>query len=204
MSKSLAGITFLSLFIFVNNLYATDGADGVDKSSDNKMFQNAVNTVAVPKVETANSAVYKLGKMLRCPVCQGQPIAESPSDMAQAMMTRIRDMKSAGKKDDEIIKYFVDRYGEWVLLKPKASGFNLLVWILPPIILIIGLLLVINFIRGKVDVDKNSSTAQNFKQNSKDLEKPTESSTNDKDDEYVKAVRDIVNQYSNFFGKIVR
>ena len=72
-----------------------------------------------------------LSDELRCPVCQGLSIHDSPSPLAQDMKNLIRTQVAAGATDDEVRQYFVSKYGEWVLLEPKASGFNLLVYVLP-------------------------------------------------------------------------
>ena len=104
---------------------------------------NADNQPAVYHEKTEDLA-YKIGSKMRCPVCQGMPIAESPAEMAVAMMKRVREMVDEGKEEPEIITYFTDRYGEWVLLQPKAEGINWLVWLLPPGALI-GIFLVAIF-----------------------------------------------------------
>jgi cytochrome c-type biogenesis protein CcmH len=74
---------------------------------------------------------------LRCPVCQGESIQESPAELAKQMRGLVRDQLASGKTPDEVKAYFVARYGEWILLEPKASGFNLLLYALP-IALVIG------------------------------------------------------------------
>jgi len=102
-----------------------------------------------PEVHFQNDEVFAIGEMLRCPVCQGMPIAESPSTMAQDMMKRVREMSAEGKSRDEILDYFVARYGEWVLLEPKHRGFGLLVWVLPPLGLVIGVVLALMWISGR-------------------------------------------------------
>jgi cytochrome c-type biogenesis protein CcmH len=81
--------------------------------------------------------VQKLGKELRCAVCQGLSIADSPSSMARAQLDKVRELVSQGRSDQEVHDYFVARYGEWVLLQPKAEGVNLLVW-LGPVALLLG------------------------------------------------------------------
>jgi cytochrome c-type biogenesis protein CcmH len=81
--------------------------------------------------------VQKLGKELRCAVCQGLSIADSPSSMARAQLDKVRELVSDGKSDQEIVDYFVARYGEWVLLAPPTHGWNWLVW-LGPIALVAG------------------------------------------------------------------
>jgi cytochrome c-type biogenesis protein CcmH len=56
------------------------------------------------------------------------------------MMAKVRSMHKDGKSEEAILKYFTDRYGDWVLLRPKATGFNWLVWGLPPFVLLLGVL----------------------------------------------------------------
>jgi cytochrome c-type biogenesis protein CcmH len=84
--------------------------------------------------------VQALGKQLRCPMCQGLSIADSGSSAARAQMDKVRELVAAGQSDQEIRSYFVARYGEWALLEPPAEGMNLLVWVLPGLLLLLGLL----------------------------------------------------------------
>lgn len=83
--------------------------------------------------------VQALGKQLRCPMCQGLSIADSGSSAARAQMDKVRELVAAGQSDREIRSYFVARYGEWALLEPPAEGMNLLVWLLPGVLLLLGL-----------------------------------------------------------------
>lgn len=80
----------------------------------------------------------RLASELRCPVCQGLSIHDSPSPLAQQMKDLIRTQVVEGRTDEEIRQYFVSKYGEWVLLEPKAQGFNLLVYLLPALALLGG------------------------------------------------------------------
>lgn len=80
----------------------------------------------------------RLAAELRCPVCQGLSIQDSPSPLAQQMKDLIRSQIVAGRTDEEIHQYFTSKYGEWVLLEPKAQGFNLLVYLLPALALLGG------------------------------------------------------------------
>ena len=96
--------------------------------------QQAGSEPLAPALETR---VQRLGKELRCAVCQGLSVADSPSSMARAQLDKIRELVSANKTDQEVRDYFVARYGEWVLLQPKAEGVNLLVW-LGPVALLVG------------------------------------------------------------------
>ncbi|KFE66677.1 cytochrome c-type biogenesis protein [Hyalangium minutum] len=87
--------------------------------------------------------VQKLGKALRCAVCQGVSIADSPASMARAQLDTVRELVAEGKTDEEIVEYFVERYGEWVLLEPPKHGFNWIVW-LGPLALVAGGLFIIS------------------------------------------------------------
>lgn len=98
--------------------------------------------------EVDESLALAIGRTLRCPVCQGMPISESPSDMAQAMMKRVRELQAEGKSREEIITYFTQRYGDWVLLEPRASGINWFLWLLPPFALLAGFLVLRSYARG--------------------------------------------------------
>ncbi|HEV7425131.1 MAG TPA: cytochrome c-type biogenesis protein [Thermoanaerobaculia bacterium] len=81
---------------------------------------------------------------LRCPVCQGLAIGDSPSIMASNMKAQVRELLERGYTEEQILSYFEKSYGQFVLLKPKFQGVNTLVWILPIAVLAIGFVLVIS------------------------------------------------------------
>lgn len=84
--------------------------------------------------------VLDIAKDLRCTVCQNQPVAESNADLARDMRTIIREQVRAGKSRDEIVKYFVDRYGDYVLMNPPKRGSGAIVWAGPlALIVVVGL-----------------------------------------------------------------
>ena len=93
--------------------------------------------------------VQALGKLLRCPMCQGLSIADSGSSAARAQMDRVRELVAEGKTDDEIRTYFVARYGEWALLEPAAHGANWLVWLLPGALLLVGAAVIARLLRRR-------------------------------------------------------
>lgn len=82
--------------------------------------------------------VREVSSQLRCVVCQGLSIQDSPSTLAQEMRGVVREQLAAGRSPDEVKEYFVDRYGEWVLLRPAPHGLNLLVYILPVAVILGG------------------------------------------------------------------
>ena len=91
--------------------------------------------------------VQALGKLLRCPMCQGLSSADSGSSAARAQMDRVRELVAEGKSDDEIRAYFVARYGEWALLEPAAHGLNWLVWLGPGALILLGFFVIARLMR---------------------------------------------------------
>jgi cytochrome c-type biogenesis protein CcmH len=84
---------------------------------------------------------------LRCPVCQGESIQDSPSELARQMRNLVRDQLRAGKSPSDVKAYFVSRYGEWILLQPRAAGFNLLIYVVPALAVVGGLALIVFAVR---------------------------------------------------------
>jgi cytochrome c-type biogenesis protein CcmH len=82
--------------------------------------------------------VREVSAELRCPVCQGLSLQDSPSELSQEMRDVVREQLQSGKSPDEVKAYFVEKYGEWILLEPKARGFNLVVYLLPAVAVLAG------------------------------------------------------------------
>jgi cytochrome c-type biogenesis protein CcmH len=80
----------------------------------------------------------RIGKQLQCPICSGASVADSPSDLAGQMRNVIRTKLQAGETDQQIIDYFVERYGDGVLIEPPRRGIGLVVWAAPLAMLLIG------------------------------------------------------------------
>ena len=80
----------------------------------------------------------KIFKNLRCLVCQGQTIAESNSDFAQTIKIVVRDKISQGNNENEIYEFLSEKYGEWIVYKPKFNYINSFLWFSPYIVLILG------------------------------------------------------------------
>ena len=84
---------------------------------------------------------------LRCPVCQGESIQDSPAELAQQMRAVVRDRLRAGESPEQIKAYFVSKYGEWILLEPRMTGLNILLYALPVVLVIGGIALVVVLVR---------------------------------------------------------
>lgn len=79
-----------------------------------------------------------VGALLRCPVCQGLSVADSPSEMAVSMRHQVRDLLAAGYDQEQILQYFERSYGEFVRLRPPLRGVNWVVWLAPALGLLAG------------------------------------------------------------------
>lgn len=104
----------------------------------------SVATVADSALEAQTTAV---ASTLRCPVCQGESIQDSPSDLARQMRAVVRDRLRAGETPDQVKAYFASKYGEWILLEPTMKGLNILLYAIPVLLVVGGLALVTFLVR---------------------------------------------------------
>lgn len=85
-----------------------------------------------------NALAAEVAAKLRCPVCQGVSIADSPSSMATKMRGQVRDLVAKGYSEEQVMSYFERSYGEFVRLEPPLRGLNVMLWILPGVVLLGG------------------------------------------------------------------
>jgi len=111
-----------------------------------------------PSAADLEEQVYALTTRLRCPVCQGLNVAESRSETALAMKGRIHELVSMGYSPDQIVAYFTDRYGDWVLLDPPRKGINWFLW-LGPVVLVLGGMVVLRVVVRRIAVPDRSRPA---------------------------------------------
>jgi cytochrome c-type biogenesis protein CcmH len=101
---------------------------------------------------------------LRCLVCQNESIDDSNADLAHEIRVLVRDRLKAGDSDTEVAQYLVDRYGEFVLLKPVLAPHTVLLWLAAPAILVIGgIVLVVVARRRRTVVGEAALTAEEQK-----------------------------------------
>lgn len=86
---------------------------------------------------------------LRCAVCQNQNLADSDAPLAHDLRNEIYEMMQAGKSDDEIKQFMVERYGDFVLYRPPVQGNTLALWLLPGILLGVGAIAVFFTVRNR-------------------------------------------------------
>ena len=90
-----------------------------------------------------------IGKELRCPVCQNQSIDDSDANLARDLRLLIRERLQAGDSDTATISFIVERYGNYVLLRPPLKPATYLLWLGPFIIFGIALLIAALYLRGR-------------------------------------------------------
>lgn len=94
---------------------------------------------ARPAPETEAERIDRLTAELRCPVCQGLSVRDSPSETARAMRDIVVERARAGRSDQQIRDEFRASYGDWVVLDPPLAGATGLVWALPMVLLAAGI-----------------------------------------------------------------
>jgi cytochrome c-type biogenesis protein CcmH len=93
--------------------------------------------------------VNAVAKQLYCPVCENVPLDVCPTVACAQWRATIREKMEAGWSDQQILDYFAAQYGERVLARPPASGLGLVIWVLPPLVLVAGAVVVWRFVRGQ-------------------------------------------------------
>jgi cytochrome c-type biogenesis protein CcmH len=93
---------------------------------------------ARPQPLTAEERVDRISAELRCPVCQGLSVQDSPSDSARSMRALVAQRVAEGRSDDEIRAEFRQSYGDWILLSPPLLSPNGLVWLVPLFAIALG------------------------------------------------------------------
>lgn len=89
---------------------------------------------------TLEQRARDISQNLRCLVCQNESIDESNASLARDLRLLVRERLMEGETDQEVLEFIVDRYGEFVLLRPQVNGVNLILWALAPISLLLSLI----------------------------------------------------------------
>ena len=99
------------------------------------LFAVATAAACSSRIPSLEARAVALDRQIMCPICDGQTLDESRSGLAGQMREVIREKLAAGESEEQIRAYFSDpgRYGVFVLASPPASGFNLALWVLPPV-----------------------------------------------------------------------
>jgi cytochrome c-type biogenesis protein CcmH len=109
--------------------------------------------------EPMSPEALEISNNLNCPVCEGQSVRDSNSQLARDMRRTVQELLDAGYTEDEVYDYFVDRYGVGILREPPKSGFFMTIWLVPVVGLAIGALVLGTFLTQKKKPSKGTNTS---------------------------------------------
>ncbi|MEO0944592.1 MAG: cytochrome c-type biogenesis protein [Pseudomonadota bacterium] len=95
----------------------------------------------------------EISKGVRCLVCRNESIDESNAELARDLRILVRERLVEGDSDEEVIDFLVARYGEYVLLNPRPTGANLILWIAAPVLLLAGLAIALAYLRKRGEAE---------------------------------------------------
>lgn len=99
-----------------------------------------------PALETR---AREISRLLRCPVCQGESIDDSNAGISRDLRLYVRERLVAGDSDAQVIDHVTDRYGEFVLFQPRATGINWVLYLAAPVLGLLGLVMAFLYMRGR-------------------------------------------------------
>ena len=99
--------------------------------------------------EALDRRVAHLAHELRCLVCQNQSLAESNAPLAVDLRNQIREQMAAGRSDQDVVDFMVQRYGDFVLYRPPLKATTVLLWAGPFLFLVVGFFLLFRYLRSR-------------------------------------------------------
>jgi cytochrome c-type biogenesis protein CcmH len=117
--------------------------------------------LVTPRQQTLDQLVYDVASQLKCLVCQGESVADSPATLSQQMRGIIRQQLQSGKSEQEVIQYFESRYGDRILWSPPWQGFTLIAWLVPIALFLGGTLLLFIVLRDWQAFSVKGQTEEN-------------------------------------------
>lgn len=125
-------------------------------------FSIIASVLDASAAKSIDDQVKEIAYLLMCPVCQGQSVGESNSNLAHDMRDIIRKQLEEGKSKEEILAYFVNSYGESILASPPPKGINWLLWLLPGVAIVFGGLGIILFLyKSQSNKNDDKHTSEN-------------------------------------------
>jgi cytochrome c-type biogenesis protein CcmH len=115
------------------------------------VFAAVANAQPVTDEAVVDQRLHKLSQELRCLQCRNQTLAESPSGLAEDLRREIRVQIRAGKSDEEIRAFLTQRYGDFILYKPRVTAMTYLLWFGPFVVMLAGLVLLFRYIKKRRD-----------------------------------------------------
>jgi cytochrome c-type biogenesis protein CcmH len=130
----------------------------------------------------SDNEVNRIAKQLFCPVCENTPLDVCPTQACAQWRALIREKLAAGWTEEQIKQYFVDQYGARVLSEPPRTGLNWLVYLVPPILFVVGVVILVRTFRPS----KDSAVEEASPASAEEAPKPADPAS----DEYVTRLED--------------
>ncbi len=111
------------------------------------LFPNLEVIAQNPDEEELEKTASELYELIMCPICSGQTIAQSTSETSNQMRNLVLKMLRQGETKEEVLQYFISRYGERIMAKPNKKGLNLMLWFLPFVFLSLAAIVIYSLIR---------------------------------------------------------
>ncbi len=121
------------------------------------LLWSPIRSVSAQGGTPTDDEVNRIARQLYCPVCENTPLDVCPTEACRQWRELIRQMLAEGKSEAEIKQYFVEHYGARVLSEPPRQGFNWIIYLAPPLLILSGVILLFRTLRGWVrpsDVDE--------------------------------------------------
>lgn len=138
------------------------------------LFGGSLAIAATVDEDPREAKVREIAKDLRCAVCQNESVYDSRSDLAVQMRELIRDKLNEGESPESIRKYFVSRYGDYILLEPQRRGLNWLIWAGPGGVFLAASGILFVYLRRRVREDRPGAGAPIDSKMKKRLEREME------------------------------
>ena len=126
-------------------------------------FLFPLDSVEAQEPTPSDDEVNAIAKQLYCPVCENIPLDVCPTQACEQWRGTIREKLALGWDEAQIKEYFVAQYGDRVLATPPARGLNWLVYVLPPVVILVGAVVLFRFFRSwsaKIDVEESALEIQ--------------------------------------------
>ena len=128
------------------------------------IYAMALPAVAVQPDEVLADAALEerardISAGLRCVVCRNESIDQSNAEIARDLRLLVRERLVAGDSDDDVMRYIVERYGEYVLMRPTMTGSNILLWLAPLALILAGGGLSLAYIRRRAGAQAPAEAA---------------------------------------------
>lgn len=114
------------------------------------------------ETEVEEQRFRDLSAELRCLVCQNQSLADSNAGLAQDLRSELYEQVLTGNSEDQIINFMTDRYGDFILYKPRFAAKNLLLWLGPVLLFIVAIFCLFRFSRFKNQAQQTQATEEDL------------------------------------------